>query len=213
MDISRERYIFRTKEQIEKSKNKLTPKYEELADRYSFIWNWKPQTDIWPLSYSRSILVSMATLTGIYLNHRFRARLKMRNYGAIPTFIGVTTTSAATTAYIHTEFVLNKLLLLEIPCALCLESQSALLQSCTGVFLPLILIPFGNFSIAAGSGVYNVPHISDIKGIFRTIFSTYQPLIPKIVTIFTFQTLIAGFLTYSEIKSYLRVLDLQYLLN
>ena len=43
---------------------------------------------------------------------------------------------------------MNKLLLLEIPCPLCLESKSALMQTFSGVFLPLILVPLGNFSVS-----------------------------------------------------------------
>jgi len=45
------------------------------------------------------------------------------------------------------QLIMNKLLLLEIPCPLCMESKSALMQTCSGVFLPLILIPFANFSV------------------------------------------------------------------
>ncbi|KYQ46411.1 hypothetical protein ALC60_14507 [Trachymyrmex zeteki] len=109
-------------------------------------------------------------------------------------------------------FIVNKLLLLEIPCPLCMEFKSALMQTCSGVFLPLMLVPLANFSVAAGSGVYSTPHITDIRGIFRSVFTLYQPMFPKIAMIFTFHMLLAGFITYSEIKSYLRMLDIQYLI-
>jgi len=46
------------------------------------------------------------------------------------------------------QFSVNKLLLLEIPCPLCVESRSALAQTCSGVFLPLILAPIANFSVS-----------------------------------------------------------------
>lgn len=139
------------------------------------------------------------------------------------------------------QFIVNKLLLLEIPCPLCMEFKSALMQTCSGVFLPLMLVPLANFSVsdktllsitvfhdilfwlvlsrlvfksqvAAGSGVYSTPHITDIRGIFRSVFTLYQPMFPKIAMIFTFHMLLAGFITYSEIKSYLRMLDIQYLI-
>lgn len=106
--------------------------------------------------------------------------------------------------------------------------------------MPLVLTPFANFSvsnsllffdtrilsicllchllllnlqIAAGSGVYNVPYVTDVRKIFSTILSVYRPLFPKIVMIFTFHALLAGFITHLEIKSFLRVLDLQYLMK
>lgn len=46
------------------------------------------------------------------------------------------------------QFVLNKLLLLEVECPLCLETRSALSQICTGVFFPMILAPLANFSVS-----------------------------------------------------------------
>lgn len=58
-----------------------------------------------------------------------------------------------------------------------------------------------------------MPHITDVRGIFRTVMSVYQPLIPKIALIFTSHALLAGFITYLEIKSFLRVLDMQYLIK
>jgi len=58
-----------------------------------------------------------------------------------------------------------------------------------------------------------VPHITDIRGICRTVLSIYQPMIPKIAIIFTFHALLAGFITYLEIKSFLRLLDVQYLIK
>ncbi|KYN18410.1 hypothetical protein ALC57_09285 [Trachymyrmex cornetzi] len=114
---------------------------------------------------------------------------------------------------VYITLVMNKLLLLEIPCPLCIESMSAFMQTCSGVFLPLILVPLANFSVTVGSGVYNVPHITDIRGIFRRTLSIYQPIFPKIAMIFTFHALLAGFIAYSEIKSYLRMLDMQYLME
>ncbi|KYN03851.1 hypothetical protein ALC62_05365 [Cyphomyrmex costatus] len=139
--------------------------------------------------------------------------MKLRNYGTVPTMLGLTITPAAVTALLHSQLIINKLLLLEIPCSLCMESKSALSQTCSGVFLPLILAPIANFSIAAGSGIYNVPYITNVREIFRQVLTIYQPMFPKIAMIFTFHALLAGFITYSEIKSYLRMLDTQYLIE
>lgn len=56
-----------------------------------------------------------------------------------------------------------------------------------------------------------MPYVTDVRAIFRTILSAYQPMIPKIAMLFVFHALLAGFITYLEIKSFLRMLDLQYL--
>lgn len=140
------------------------------------------------------------------------------------------------------QLILNKLFLLDIPCPLCIESRSALLQICSGLLLPLIATPVANFSVSdytfvhdinchsfnlfitpliilvysqvsAGTAAYSVPHITDGRKIFSTILSAYQPMFPKIVMIFTFHALLAGFITYLEIKSFMRIIDIQYIMK
>ncbi|XP_077267582.1 transmembrane protein 126 [Temnothorax americanus] len=213
MDISRSsQYIIRDAQQQDTLKNTV-PRYETIAEQYRIIRSWRPRSDVWPLTTGRAILVSVASLTGVYINYRFRAKLKLRDYGALPTMLGLAITPAIATGLSHTEFILNKLLSLEISCPLCLETRSALAQTCTGLFLPLIMAPVANFQIAAGSGVYNVPHITDVRKTFGTILSAYQPLFPKIAMIFVFQALLAGFITYLEIRSFLRIIDIQYLMQ
>ncbi|XP_018316176.1 uncharacterized protein, partial [Mycetomoellerius zeteki] len=212
-DVSQQqRIIIRNAQQAEPKNPSFVSKRDRIAQQYYIVRNWKPWSDVWPLMIGRGILISTTVITSLYLNHRFRARMKLRNYGTLPTMLGLSISPAAVTAIAHTEFIVNKLLLLEIPCPLCMEFKSALMQTCSGVFLPLMLVPLANFSVAAGSGVYSTPHITDIRGIFRSVFTLYQPMFPKIAMIFTFHMLLAGFITYSEIKSYLRMLDIQYLI-
>ncbi|XP_050465916.1 uncharacterized protein LOC126859050 [Cataglyphis hispanica] len=187
----------------------ILSKFEALAHQAELIRNWEPQSDVWSLIFGRPILSGAAALTGVYINQRFRRKLKLRNYGLLPTITGLVAGPTIATSLLYSQFVLNKLLLLEVPCPLCLESRSILLQTCTGLFFPLILVPFANFSIAANSGLHNIPHITDLKGMFRVISSAYQPMIPILATIFTLHALLAGFITHSQIKSFLYVLDVQ----
>ncbi|XP_018365014.1 PREDICTED: uncharacterized protein LOC108762491 [Trachymyrmex cornetzi] len=213
-DISQpQRIIIRNAQQDESKSPSFVTKRDRIAKQYHIIRSWKPRSDVWPLIVGRGILIGTTVITSLYLNHRFRAKMKIRDYGILPTVLGLAVSPAAVTAVVHTELVMNKLLLLEIPCPLCIESMSAFMQTCSGVFLPLILVPLANFSVTVGSGVYNVPHITDIRGIFRRTLSIYQPIFPKIAMIFTFHALLAGFIAYSEIKSYLRMLDMQYLME
>ncbi|XP_029158203.1 uncharacterized protein LOC114930562 [Nylanderia fulva] len=187
----------------------LLTKMEALSNQLELIKTWNPRSEVWSLLFGRAILTSAASLTGFYINQRFRRKLKFRNFGVFPTMAGVTTGPAVATTLLYTEIILNKMLLLEISCPICLESRSILLQASTGLLLPLILVPFANFSIGARSGMHNIPHITDVKGIFRIISSVYKPMIPVIATIFTFHALLAGFITHSQIKSFLHILDVQ----
>ncbi|CAL1684503.1 unnamed protein product [Lasius platythorax] len=191
----------------------ILSKYEALSNQIELITNWKPRSDIWSLLFGRPILAGAVTLSSLYINQRFRRKLKFGKYGLLPTMAGVGTGPAVASSLLYTELILNKLLLLEDSCPICLESRSVLLQTFTGLLFPLILTPLANFSIAAGSGVYNVPHITDVKRVFRVVSSVYQPMIPVFATIFTLHVLLAGFITHSQIKSFLRILDVQNLIE
>ncbi|XP_070160345.1 transmembrane protein 126A [Polyergus mexicanus] len=187
----------------------ILSKIEALTHQIEVIRNWKPQSDVWSLIYGRPILSGAAALTGIYINQRFRRKLKLRNYGLFSTISGLITGPTIATSLLYSEIILNRLLLLEVSCPLCLESKSILLQICTGLLFPLILAPLANFSIAANSGLHNIPCITDTKGMFRIISSAYQPMIPILATIFTLHVLLAGFITHSQVKSFLYILDVQ----
>lgn len=64
--------------------------------------------------------------------------------------------------------------------------------------------------MAFTSGTFNVPHITDVKKTFKIVSSVYQPMLPILATIFTLHVLLAGFITHSQIKSFLHILDVQY---
>ncbi|KAM0728679.1 hypothetical protein ACS0PU_004934 [Formica fusca] len=187
----------------------IMSKIEALNHQAHLVRNWKPQSDVWSLIYGRPILSGAAALAGLYINQRFRRKLKLRQYGLVSTMAGLVAGPTIATSLLYSELILNRLLLLEVPCPLCLESKSILLQTCTGLLFPLILAPLANFSIAASSGLYNIPHITDTKGMYRIISSAYQPMIPILATIFTLHALLAGFITHSQIKSFLHILDVQ----
>ncbi|KAL0125238.1 hypothetical protein PUN28_004402 [Cardiocondyla obscurior] len=210
MDISSKlQLIFRKKLDVVH----ITPEYDEMLRQTRIIKEWKPQSDVWPLRMGRTILISVATASAMYINHRFRARMKLRSHGTFITMFGIMMGSSSATALSHSEFVLKKIILLDMYCPLCMESKAALIQTFSGLLFPMILTPLANFSISAGSGVYNVPHITEGRKIFGTIWSIYKPLLPKIAMIFTLQAVLAGYLTYLEIRSYLHILDLQYLMK
>lgn len=58
-----------------------------------------------------------------------------------------------------------------------------------------------------------MPHPHDIKKMFTITRSIYRPMIPTLLLIFTFQLLFSGFMTDLQIKSFLRMMDLQYIME
>lgn len=57
----------------------------------------------WPLVLGRPILAGAAALTGLYINLRFRKKLKLRDYGLFPTIAGLTAGPTIATSLLYTE--------------------------------------------------------------------------------------------------------------
>lgn len=197
---------------LENTKGILS-RQEILAREVEIVKNWKPRSEVWTLLYGRSILTAAASLTGIYINARFRQKLKLRDFGAFPTMIGCAAAPVITTSILNTEVVMKKLLLLETTCPLCLETKAAVLQTWTGLVLPMIITPIANFAVTSGSAIFNTPHFTDVKRTFQIISSAYKPMLPKIATLFVLHVLLANVITYLQIKSFLHIKDIQYLMR
>ncbi|XP_011343139.2 uncharacterized protein LOC105282666 isoform X2 [Ooceraea biroi] len=167
----------------------------------------------WSLEYGRNILAGVAAFTGLYINRKFRAKIKLRDFGHLPTALGLFMTPTATVYLLQTEFVLHKLLAYEVSCPVCLESKSAAMQIFGGMFLALLGAPLANFSIAAGSGRFSVPLRNDFRGMLKITRSAYQPLLPKLAILFTVNALLAGFITHSQVESFIYIEQMQHLME
>ncbi|KAH0944912.1 hypothetical protein HN011_010852 [Eciton burchellii] len=194
-------------------KNVALTRADVLRQNMFTIRNWKPLSDVWSLKFGDAILCMAAAASGIYINRRFRAKLKLRYYGYLSTTLGLFLTPAVTCYLLQNEFVMHKLLTYEVSCPFCLESKSVLIQNFCGLLLPMLGVPFANFSIAMNSGKFNVPYQSDFRGMYRIISSIYQPLLPRFTVIFTLQALLAGFIVYSQTKSFIYIEYVQHLIE
>lgn len=188
----------------------MLTKYEALQEQSSLILNWKPQSEVWPLIHGRGILSITASLSAFYINSRFRRTLKLRHINHLPVVITLTAGPALLTALFHTQIVTNKLLLLEVSCPLCLELKGGMIQSFFGLVIPVLTTPLVNFAMI-GSKAHNVPYAHEIKKVSSIVRSVFKPIIPTLGIIFVFQALFGAYITYLEVKSYLRVLDVLYL--
>ncbi|XP_018341110.1 PREDICTED: uncharacterized protein LOC108747804 isoform X2 [Trachymyrmex septentrionalis] len=101
-DIAQRPIIIRDAQQDESKNPAFVTKRDRIARQYHTIRSWKPQSDVWPLIVGRGILIGTTVITSLYLNHRFRARMKLRD-GVFPTMIGLAVSPAAVTAIVHTE--------------------------------------------------------------------------------------------------------------
>jgi len=59
----------------------------------------------------RGILIGAATITSIYINDRFRAKLKLRSHGKFLTMLGITLGTTSAAAISHTEVLASERLI------------------------------------------------------------------------------------------------------
>ncbi|XP_014469972.1 PREDICTED: uncharacterized protein LOC106741983 [Dinoponera quadriceps] len=208
MEEARQRII---KQEIPKGAIMMS-RYEAIAHQSSFVYTWKNQNEVWPLVHGTGILSLAASLGGAYVNFIFRRKLKVHNIGILPSMMAITGPSFLLTTLSRSLAIDNKLLLLELPCPLCLELRGAIIQAAFGYFTPFITVPIITF-IVVGSRAYNIPYPNEGRKILTIAGSVYQHLIPKLSSTLILQAMIGGFITYLQIKSYLRILDITYLLE
>lgn len=57
----------------------------------------------WSLIFGRPILSGAAALTGLYINQRFRRKLKLRHYGLLPTMTGLVAGPTIATSLLYSQ--------------------------------------------------------------------------------------------------------------
>ncbi|EFN76080.1 hypothetical protein EAI_03882, partial [Harpegnathos saltator] len=126
----------------------MLTRYEALTHQWNVVSDWKSQKDVWPLVHGCGILGIAAGLSGTYINYWFRQKLKARNIAVLPTMMMSALAPALLTGLFQSQMVMNKILLLEEPCPLCLQFKSALIQMSTGTLVPMIISPMVNFAVS-----------------------------------------------------------------
>lgn len=58
-----------------------------------------------------------------------------------------------------------------------------------------------------------MPYIHEVKKVLTIVRSTYKPMIPNIALLFILQALFGGYMTHLQITSYLRILNIHYLIE
>ncbi|XP_032682337.1 uncharacterized protein LOC116849360 [Odontomachus brunneus] len=207
MDIIKEQI----KHKLPKNAVILT-KSEALLTQMSLIANWKPQSEVWSLIHGRGVLGIAASLSAWYINRRFRRILKLRSIGQMLSMITLVPGPAILTTLFHTQIIYDKILLLEMTCPLCLEFRGALIQSFFGLVVPVLTTPLINFAVV-GSGAHNMPYAYEFKKVLTIVRQVYKPMIPNIALLCILQALFGGYMTHLQIKSYLRVLNIHYLVE
>ncbi|XP_015177581.1 PREDICTED: uncharacterized protein LOC107066990 [Polistes dominula] len=186
-----------TKGEIPENVIVLTQK-EAIAYRWKQIYNWKPQKEVWPLSYGAALLGGVAALSSFYINTRIRKIIKLRTFGSIASAIPMTVCPALITTLAQMEMVSEKVVLPMQTCPLCLEMRSILVQNTCGILYPLVLSPVVNLLIAKRVGTFRMPYYTSWKEVIYFSANLFKVTFPSLAMLSVINTIAAIFLVYKQ---------------
>lgn len=68
--------------------NAIELRREQVVNFYEIVVEtWKPQSEIWALTYGPKILGVAGALSGVYGSLYFRRKLRLKNYGLFSTYL------------------------------------------------------------------------------------------------------------------------------
>lgn len=77
----KEKGIQQPKDAIELRREQVTGFYEVVVE------TWKPQSEIWALTFGPKILGAAGALSAMYGSMYFRRKLRLKNYGVVSTYL------------------------------------------------------------------------------------------------------------------------------
>lgn len=126
----------------------------------------------------------MGAFSALFINHHFRNKLKLGNYGRMSSYLSVVAIPACVSTLFHTtvssyntlktcltsifQFIQSHVILRLYDCPTCLQTRAAFFQAGTAVFYPFLLAPLAAFMFATRHFTYRLPSItSQPKEVFK----------------------------------------------
>lgn len=178
---------------------------EQVASFYQVVVDtWKPQSEIWALTWGPKILGVAGAFSGWYGNVYFRKKLKLKNYGFFSMYLPNVALPFLIVNSFHSSIILKDVYLDPYGCTLCKGTKAATLQVALGLVQPLLLVPASAFMFATRHFTHRIPSaIHNRKEFLRFVGKLYSPLkIPMGVNVIV-QTLLAFFITHMEENHFL----------
>lgn len=177
---------------------------KEAADlQWDTISKWKPARDVWPFTYGVGILAAASAFVGAYFNGHYRRVTKLGTYGKFATFVPAVIVPSILTAGIHLKYVTSEVLLATNggPCPVCIEMRAAAIQLAFGLAYPLVLIPFGVFSVASRFYTYRVPPVIPVGYFVRHWWKITKPKLGAINVLLVAHVIAAAAITHAQFAS------------
>ncbi|XP_037028007.1 uncharacterized protein LOC119068502 [Bradysia coprophila] len=178
---------------------------EALKYQWDEISNHDSLSKTWSLQYGAGVLGVLSGLTGVYINHHYRGRLRLGSFGAFSTYLPIVVLPTLVTTAFHKVFVQSDIILRKTKCPVCLQVQAAATQVALGIGYPSILAPIAAYMFATRHFTYRLPPISKYKELFATYKKMTRPLSTALSISLGIHVLIAMALTQKEILDFHRL--------
>lgn len=181
--------------------------YQALTAQQDLINEWTPMKEVFPLKYGDYIISICAAFSGVSINSMFRKKLKLRQKGAVFTTFFLACGPGFVAYASHKELTTNKILLYETQCSLCQELKAVTSITFTGFIYPLIVAPVINLAVAGSMG-YRIPYVYEVKELATFFWSVLKPQSRILAILLLGNAIIAGTVTYKQLRSMQFVTDI-----
>lgn len=183
---------------------KLT-KEAALKHQLELFAKWKPQRDVWPVTYGAAISGIAAAFGGAVLNAIFRKHYVLRNIGLVATTLpnfGL----PGVLAYIASAHAMHDIIVMDTHCVVCTQTKAMALQLGFGAIYPCIMAPLACLTIAARSFTYPVPpYRTHYKDILTDIYRVFRKHRITLAGLTAFQCILAFGLLHMQMRSVIKV--------
>lgn len=198
-------FFQRIKHLDEKPEGAIELRRDQVVNFYDLVVStWKPQSEIWALTFGPKILGAAGALSGMYGNMYFRKKLKLKNYGFFSTYLPNMVLPFLIVNTFHSSVVLKDIYLDPYGCTMCKGTKAAAIQLGLGLVQPLFFVPASVFMFATRHFTQRIPSpIYDRKAFYRFVGRIYRPLAMPMTINAILQILLAFFIVHMEENHFL----------
>ncbi|KAG4067049.1 hypothetical protein HA402_000040 [Bradysia odoriphaga] len=178
---------------------------DALKYQWDEIANHNSLRKTWSLKYGAGFLGALSGLTGVYINHHYRGRLRLGSFGAFSTYLPIVVLPTLVATTFHKVFIQSDIVLRKVKCPVCLQVRAAATQVAFGIGYPTILAPIAAYMFAVRHFTYRLPPINKYKELFAVYKKMTKPLSMALSIAMCAHVLIAMALTQKEILDFHRL--------
>jgi len=178
---------------------------EALKLQWESINENSSERKVWSLKYGAGILGALSGLTGVYINHHYRGRLRLGSFGSFSTYLPIVVLPTLATTVYHKLFIQSEIILRKERCPLCVQVRASAFQIAFGVGYPTVLAPFASYMFAVRHFTYRLPPFNKPKELYAIYRKMTSPLTMFLALALGFHTLAAMALTQKEMLDFHRL--------